>query len=125
MTFSSHLISVNNERTRKIKLTILSHLHIHIRILLTLWIVLCVLLILQKYLFIIIERHRGLMVRAITCGAEGPRIQNHLQKLSGGNSLCSHSSKWVPDSFRKGLGGEGRGDGHQPLHAVPNDTCEP
>ena len=75
------------------------------------------------------ERHRGLLVvvTALACGAEGPGIEITFDRVSGKvETLSVHpAANEYPALFRAGkcLGGEGRGDGHHPSHAVPIDTC--
>ena len=64
------------------------------------------------------------MVRALTCGAEGPQIENHLQSGEQKTLSVHPAANGYLTLFRaeEGLGGEGRVDGHHPLHAVPSDT---
>ena len=54
------------------------------------------------------------MVGALACGTEGPWIKINFDLVCGKLSLFT----------QQGLGGEGRGDGHHPSHAVPSDTWE-
>ena len=62
------------------------------------------------------ERHTGVVVRELTCAAEGPRIKITFDEVIE-KILCSPSSKWVLDSLQS-RACYGRGDLAHPLHAV-------
>ena len=72
-----------------------------------------------------IIRHRGLMDRALACGVDGLQVEITFDRVSGKPSYVHPSANRYSTFFRvgEGLGGEGRGDGHRPLHAEPSDTC--
>ena len=58
----------------------------------------------------------------LACG-----VQNHLRSGEQ-KTLCVYpAANGYPTLFRarEGLGGEGRGDGHHPSHAMPSDICDP
>ena len=70
------------------------------------------------------DRHRGLVVKALDYGAEGPRIEITFNRVSGKFSVHPAANGYPPlIRAGEGLGSEGRGDGHHLLHAVPSDTC--
>ena len=64
------------------------------------------------------------MVRALACGAEGPWIEITFDQVSE-KLFVLPAANGYPTLFRdgEGLGGNGRGDGHHPSHAVHSDAC--
>ena len=64
------------------------------------------------------KRDHGVVVWVLTCCAESPRIKITFNQVSRKLSLFSGYSSL----FRGWGNSEGRGDGHHPLHAMPNDV---
>ena len=67
------------------------------------------------------ERHHGVVVRKLACSVEG-RLKSPLIEWE---TLSFHPAAYVYQTlFRAwvGFGGEGRGDGHHPSHALPIET---
>ena len=71
-----------------------------------------------------LERHHGLVVRALTC--KGPRIKITFNWLREKHSVHPAANGY-PTLFRAGecLGGKGRGDGHHLYMPCPVTHVEP